>query len=97
MKGACPEFTKEVIKFDIDSDILGQSVQSYELKVIAPKADDGSPVVSYFFDFEKNWREKLEREQLSLNDTKVIVPTLTVKSISRQGEVEIAFSEPFIF
>jgi hypothetical protein len=56
MKGACPRFTKESIKFDINSDILGQSVQFYELEVITPKADGDNPGVKYFFDFEKNWK-----------------------------------------
>ena len=64
--------------------------------VIPPKSDDGSPGVSYYFDFEKNWRLKLEREQPSQSDVEVIKPMLTVKAISRQGEVEIAFSEAFI-
>ena len=83
MKGACPPFTKEFIKFDVNSDILGETVLSYELKVIPPKSDDGSPGVSYYFDFEKNWRLKLEREQPSQSDVEVIKPMLTVKAISR--------------
>ena len=91
IKGACLDFGNMILKFEIDSDKLGKTVQSYEIKV-NPADSKEDPV---YFKFEGNWKDRLETALSSLEGNNTD-PTMTIVSISRQGEVEIEFSEPFV-